>query len=383
MSDLLPGARDPVVPHGLDRSADRMRTDLGSALRRVVPIVFLGAIPLLTVVIAVSSYSGDSVAYDFHHELYPEAKLVVEGLDPYPPADADLSDGTNNIWPIAAVLPVVPLTLLPPAAADWVMTFLVLASLVGALWIVGARDWRVYGVTLLWPPVINAYQTANMTLPLCLLCAIAWRARRRTWLPGLVIGAAIAIKFFLWPLTLWLAATGRVRASAASVAVAGASLLLLLPFVGIGTYVELLRNLSDTFDGESYTIYALLVDVGASSAVARAATLAVGGVMLALAWRRRSFGLGIGAALVLSPIVWLHSFALLAVPMAIARPRFHPAWLLALPLWLVPGTLNGNAWQTALALVVLFAIIAACERDPSADRSRPPETVLVGRAEAV
>ena len=337
------------------------------AFRRLAPLILLGVLPLISLAIAFSTYSrSDTTALDFHHELYPEAKLVLHGNNPYPTAGADLSDGSNNIWPIAAVIPIMPLTLLPPAAADWTMTFLVLASLAGALWLLGVRDWRIYGISLLWPPVISSYQTANMTLPLCLLCAVAWRLRHRTWLPGVALGAALAIKFFLWPLTLWLAATGRLRASLTSVMIAAASLLLILPFTGIGTYVGLLRNLSDTFDDKSYTIYALLVDIGAPSPVARAATLAVGGVMIACAWRRRSLGLAIGAAIVLSPIVWLHFFALLIVPLALARPKFQPAWLLALPMWLIPGTGNGNTWQTALALVVLCAILATCERSPTA-----------------
>ena len=335
------------------------------ALKRLTPIVLLGVVPLVSLAIAFSTYSNSkSVALDFHYEFYPEAKLVLHGDNPYPPADSDLSDGTNNIWPIAAVIPIAPLTLLPPAVADWTMTFLVLACLAGTLWVLGVRDWRVYGVTLLWPPVISAYQTANATLPLCLLCALAWKYRERRWLPGVAIGAALAVKFFLWPLTLWLAAIGRLRASATSVVIAGASLLLILPFVAIGTYIDLLRNLSDTFDDQSYPLYAFLLDVGAPSQVARAVTVAVGGVMLASAWRRRSLGLAIGAALILSPIVWLHFFALLIVPLAIARPRFSPAWLLVAPLWLVSGTGNGAPWQTVVGLVVLFAILYVCEFRP-------------------
>ena len=348
-------------------------TTLMIALHRITPVLLLGVIPLLSVVIALITYScSNSVALDFHHELYPEAKLILRGHNPYPPADADLSDGSNNIWPIATVIPIVPLTLLRPSVADWTMTALVLASLVAALWVVGVRDWRVYGISLLWPPVISAYQTANATLPLCLLCALAWRYRDRRWMPGLVIGAALAVKLFLWPLVLWLAAIRQWRSSLFSVAVAGASLLLLLPFTPIGAYVDLLRNLSDTFDDQSYTIFALLLDAGAPSPLARALTFAVGGTLLALCWRRRSFTLAIGAALVLSPIVWLHFFALLVVPLAIARSRFSSAWLLALPLWLVPGTGNGDPWQTALTLVVLLAVLLVCVRGeaPASDRSR-------------
>ena len=49
---------------------------------------------------------------------------------------------SNALWPIAAVLPVVPLTALPPGVADWVATALVIAALVGALWLLDVRDWR-------------------------------------------------------------------------------------------------------------------------------------------------------------------------------------------------------------------------------------------------
>ena len=42
-----------------------------------------------------------------------------------------------------------------------------------------------------------------------------------------------------------------------------------------------------------------------------------------LAWRLQSFVLFIAAALILSPIVWLDYYALLAVPLAIVRPRLH------------------------------------------------------------
>ena len=173
---------------------------------------------------------------------------MIHGHNPYPPADADLSDGTNNIWPIAAVLPMAPLTLVPPAAADWIATVLALGSLAAALLVLGVRDWRVYGVTLLWAPVVSAYQTANATLPLCLLCALAWRYRDHRWRPGLMLGIALAVKFFLWPLVVWLAALRQWRASLLSIVFATASLLLIVPFTPITSYFRLLQNLSNTFD---------------------------------------------------------------------------------------------------------------------------------------
>ncbi|MCZ7587264.1 MAG: DUF2029 domain-containing protein [Gaiella sp.] len=333
-----------------------------SALVRVGEISALAALPLIALAIGLATFSSqDRVALDFHHELYPQAELVVDGKDPYPPPDADLRDGTNLIWPMAAVLPVVPLTLLSPAAADWVATAIVLAALVATLWVLDVRDWRVYGVTLVWPPVIDSYQTANVTLPLALLIALTWRYRDRALAAGLSLGVALALKFFLWPVAVWLLATGRRGAAGISVAVGAASLVLLLPWIDPLDYARLIRNLSDTFDGFSYTPYALLVDLGLASEIARPLTLLLGVSILALAWRRRSLGLALGAALVFSPIVWRHFFALLLVPLAVARPRLDAAWLLPLGFWLVPGTYNGEPWQTALALAVCGATLLACE----------------------
>jgi len=278
---------------------------------------------------------------------------------------------------MAAVLPAIPLTALSPAAADWVATGLVLAAFVATLWVLDVRDWRVYGIALLWPPVIDAYQTANLTLPLALLLAVMWRYRNRPGLAGSALGVALALKFFLWPVSVWLVASGRRVAAAISVAVGAASLLLLVPFVGILDYVRLVRNLSDTFDEQSYTPYALLTDLGASSTAARLVTLACGAAVLILAWRRRSLGLAIGAALLLSPIVWRHFFALLLVPLALARPRLDAAWAIPLAFWIVPGSFNGEPWQTAVGIAVFGATLVACERTGpaalSVARTRPTE----------
>ena len=38
-------------------------------------------------------------------------------------------------------------------------------------YVLGVRDWRCYGVALMWPPVISAIQTGNLTLWLALACA--------------------------------------------------------------------------------------------------------------------------------------------------------------------------------------------------------------------
>jgi hypothetical protein len=71
--------------------------------------------------------------------------------------------------------------------------------------------------------------------------------------------------------------------------------------------------------------------------------------------------LTIAAALAASPIVWIHYFLVLLVPLALTSPRF--SWL-----WLVPFAYSplaeaswpaGNARDLALALVATLVIIGA------------------------
>ena len=159
--------------------------------------------------------------------------------------------------------------MLPAPVADWVVAGLELGCLFGALLLLGVRDWRVYGASLLWPPVINATQTGNATLPLAVLCALAWRYRAARYTPGVAIGVGLAIKFFIWPLVLWLVALRRFRAAALAAAIGATSLLLIVPFNSIHDYVDCSRNLSREFDDDSYTLYGLLVESGASSELAR------------------------------------------------------------------------------------------------------------------
>ena len=87
--------------------------------------------------------------------------------------------------------------------------------------------------------------------------------RDRRWIAGIALGAALAIKFFLWPLGVWLAASPALAAGGDRCGLAALSLLLVLPFTGIDDYVRLLFELGSTFDEESYT------STGSSSRPAR------------------------------------------------------------------------------------------------------------------
>ena len=343
-------------------------------VRRLAEIVLFGAIPLVALVFALAAYAGDDrLALDFHYELYPQAELLWAGEQAFDTPEAYLNDRANLIWPVAAVLPVVPLTAVGPDAADWIATWFTLATLVAALLVLRVRDWRIYGVVLLWPSVIDAYQTANASLPLVLLVAVAWRWRHRAAVAGLALGFGIAIKFFLWPLLAWLVATRRLVAAGIALATIVVSLLLMVPFTDIGDYVRLLQKLRRTFEPDTYTIFAVLNDLGAPELVSRGATVVLGLGLLALAWRRRSLTLAIAAALVLSPIVWRHFFVLLIVPLALARPRLSLLWLLPLGMWVGDGTFNGETWQTAVVLAIAAGLVVVCERErPDRERAGEP-----------
>ena len=103
--------------------------------------------------------------------------------------------------------------------------------------------------------------------------------------------------------------------------------------------------------------------------VARAIWLAVGIGLLAsvvvLGRRgdeRTAFVVAIAAALALSPIVWLHYFALLLVVVALAQPRLGLLWFVPLAMVFTPGSGHPTPFQTSWTLVVAVVTVALAVR---------------------
>ena len=144
--------------------------------------------------------------------------------------------------------------------------------------------------------------------------------------------------------------------------------------------MDLLRVVGRMFDDASYTPFALGLELGWPSELARAIGLLLAAGVLGACFLvgrraggdRSSLALALAAALLFSPIVWIHWFALLLVPLAIARPRFSPAWLIPLVSWLCPGTGNGAAWQTGLMLLTGAAVVLVS----LTERPWPPPTAF-------
>jgi hypothetical protein len=282
------------------------------------------------------AWRGGPMAGDFHHELYPEAKLLLHGENPFPDRDTPIG-GSNLVWPPVAALLVAPLTILPPRAADVVIIGVGLICFAFALWLVGVRDWRVYGAFALWPPMLAEMRVSHLTPILAVLLAGAWRWKDTRGAPGALIGIAVAVKLFVWPLGIWLAATRRAQDVLVAAVVAVSSLLLVLPFTSLLVYGDSLSRITDVFGQDSYNVYGLLVQAGAGETPARAASVVVGACLLVAVWRFKSFTLAVAAALVISPIVWLDYYALAAVPLAIARPRLSAVWFVPLATWGLEG----------------------------------------------
>jgi len=350
-------------------------------------VLVCGVLPVLTLALMfVVGRDGGTFADDFHHEIYPQAEVMLDGRNPYPSPDWDPTAAPNFIWPPTVAFAHAPLTLLQPGAADVVMVVLGLVLFALALWLVDVRDWRVYGVVCLWPQVAGEMRVSHLTPLVCALAALAWRTRHDRLAPGIAVGVAVAMKFFAWPLGLWLAARRSYAAALLSVGIGAATLLLVLPFTPLDEYGRVLLRLGRGFDQDAYTIFGLVVQAGGPELAGRIATLAAGAALLAATWRFRSFSLALAAALVLSPIVWLDYFAVAAVALAVGRPRLSAIWFLPLATWGLQGAGIGTgdtaaSMRVLIVFAVVFAVAFRAERRAALEDGTDP-VVIAGTARA-
>lgn len=365
------------------------RTVHRARVAHLASIVFLGMLPALAIAtLFATAVADDTVAMDFR-QFYAAAHAILDGESPYLRGAESLTawGGPYPYPPLPAIL-TTPLAVLPlDVAGLGVMVALVLAVL-AVLWVLGVRDWRCYGVILLWPPVISAVQTGNVTLWFALALALAWRYRERAGVSSASIGITLAAKFFLWPLVVWFAATKRYASAGLSVGI-GAVLVLaswaVIGFSGLGTYPDLLQRLEEVVGEDSYTTYIVGLDLGLSSSAARFLWLLLGlgllGAVVVFARRkdeRAAYVVAIAASLALTPIVWLHYFALLVVVVAIAQPRLGVVWFVPLAMVVTPGSGHPTPFETAWTLTVAALTIALAVR--ACRRSREPNVSRVSLA---
>jgi hypothetical protein len=349
----------------------------------------LVAAAAISVVSLLSIAGTDKLGWDFRYTYVHAAALVMDGGSPYPPVDdAVLASGIGYVYPPQFVVALAPLTELPTDLVVWIAFAAAVASVLGALAVLGVRDLRCYAALLAWGSTSNALELTNLSAFLVLGIALVWRFRATIWPLAATLGLVVSTKLFGWPLFVWAAATRRYRAALLAVGVGvavTAGAWATIGFAGLTQYPALLQRFSEV-QGEqnSYSIVAASVALGLGSSAGQVLAFVVGCALLAASayfGRRtgddkRSFAAAIGATLAFTPVLWVHFFLLLAVPLAIARPRFSAVWLLPIALWVCPRGGNGDELQVLVPAVVTVLILGVVLARPE-DR-RMPDALEVG-----
>ncbi len=280
-----------------------------------------------------------TIGFDFRGTLYEPAQRILDGDSPYPrPVKAELEVGNPAVYPPLSMLAVVPLSVLPWSVAVGLWAALLAVATLLAVRVLGVRDWRCYVAVLLPQTMLIGVMYGNVGVLLIPLAALAWAYRDRSpVLSGVAVGLAVATKPYLWPLALWLPATRRYSAFAASVGAAIAGTVgawAVIGFDGMREYPDLLRVAEDVYAGHSYSLTTVAAALDLDANAGRALSLGCAAVLAlaaVVAGRRgadaEAFSLCILAAILGASIAWPYTFALVVVPIAIAFPRFHLAWL--------------------------------------------------------
>jgi hypothetical protein len=298
------------------------------------------------------------------------ARAVLHGRSPYPaPTRHAVLPSTHLVYPPLVAYLFVPFALLPSGVAGAVYFAGSAAAVLAALAVLDVRDHRCYAIVFAGYPVVYSLGFGTLGPPLTLAIALAWRWRDRPLRVAPLLALAVVAKLFLWPLVLWLAATRRRYAAGLTAAIA--AVLFVAPFAPLGWstlrgYPKLLHVLDAVFGPAAYSVQVVVHDLGASGPVATALVVAVGsclcGVVIWLGLRgddRRSLTVALVAAISLSPISWLHYYELLLVPLALARPRFSPLWLLPLAYWPLASDVAARDERRLVIALALTALLTA------------------------
>ncbi len=316
---------------------------------------------------------------------------LLHGVSPYPPPDPKLILAANHlVYPPLVGYLFTPFSVMPYAIAAPVYFFGSIGAIAGALALLGVRDWRCYGMAFLWYPTAACLGTGALGPLLALLIAVAWRYRDRAAVVAPTLAVVIAAKLFLWPLGVWLLATRRWRTALLTAAVAAAALVVPFAPLGLST-LERYPHLDDVFGSASFSSHALFRAVGAPANVADVLVLLVGvtlvGAALVLGLRRgsdrRALTVALLAALLTSPIVWMHYYVLLIVPLALARPRLTGLWFAPLLYWASPMLESfGDLRRLTVGLGVTCVIAAASVHKTGAATSlvAPQDVASLGTA---
>jgi Glycosyltransferase family 87 len=342
----------------------RTRQEHRADLERAATHALLGFGPVVAcVLLFLLQIKIHAVAVDFRSAYYPAGVRLLHGGNPYAVTHAQVLAGTAFVYPALSAVFFAPFGVLSRGAGQVLYMLVCIACVPATLRTLNVRDWRVYGIAFYWLPIYSGWQSGNVTLPLMLLIALAWRYRDRPVVAGLITAAAISLKPFVWPLGLWLLATRRWKAAAW--AFAGGALFNLLAWGLVGfnevhTYLRLSGQVTDALFRGGYSMLAVAHHLGLGQGAGKVLLLlvsaAVGAAVIYKGFVKRderaALTLTIALMLVASPLVWSHYFSLLLIPFALNRPRLSLLWCVPILLWPCPPSTAVVGWQAALAWVV-------------------------------
>ena len=128
------------------------------ALRRLRDPLLLFVVPIgFAVLVAFVGYGASwPIGFDFRGTLWEPARAFLDGSALYPEPTRDaIVIGNPTVYPPLFILLTVPLALLPVPLASWVWFFVLGASVLAAMWVVGVRDWRCSVLAVTSPVVVH------------------------------------------------------------------------------------------------------------------------------------------------------------------------------------------------------------------------------------
>jgi hypothetical protein len=356
---------EPIAAPGVTPVAGR---------RAAIQHSLFGLLPVLVCsFIVYEMVRGNIVAVDFRDAYRVAGHRLLEGMSPYSWTHAQIAGGEVFVYPALAGLLMVPFALLPSSAGALLVSALCAGAAAATLRVLEVRDWRLYGLTLVWPWVVAGWQTGNLTLLLGLGIALTWRYRNRPAVAGCLVALLVSLKPFTVPMALWLLATRRYAALAWAVA-AGLIMNLaawgIVGFDQIRGYVQLSSSVTHALQRTGYGAISVAEHAGLGGSAGLILELGATGALLVLllvAARHRRDLLALTATILLMlvawPLVWSHYFALLLVPVAVAYPRLNRAWLLPLLLWGC-AVRSAVTWQIVVTWTVAALICLEIGRAP-------------------
>jgi alpha-1,2-mannosyltransferase len=296
---------------------------------------------------------------------------LVHGHSPYVEPTVRLLTGDDRfVYPAPFALLFAPFNLFGPTVSTLLYLVLSVCAVVLAVRLLGVTDWRCYGAALLGAGTYGSFCVGSIGAFLLLAVAAGWRYRDRAS-AGIWLALAAAAKLFLWPVLVWLIATRRFRAAAASAATLAAivGVWALLDLHGLREYAATLRVLDEVQRWKSYSPETFAIAVGAPVSVAHATALAIAALGLVALFRirdeRKSLMVAVVVSLLATPILWMHYLILLVIPVGLARPRLARMWALPIVLWVTGNPeSNGVLWRITFAIVVIAitTVVALRER---------------------